>query len=197
MDGKYFYLLGINKRKNKMKFKTLLATAITALTLSTSVAAVECPDFNDFQIQTMQKSFALGEKHDLGYTLAAIAFKESSAGLYTINAVSRDFGVYQGNVETICKQAGVWHNSFQCNLEIQRVVNDIELAAKYAIETLTYWKNYHKKNSEPYLVYEYAIKSYNAGFGFRKADALTYWEEYRAAFHQVKQCVKFEKASAT
>lgn len=177
---------------NSSAMKRITISAIAILSLSNSATAIssdiKCPQLNEKQIAVLKKSYELGEPHDLGYTLAAIALKESTAGSYIINAISSDYGVYQGNVETICKQAGVFHNPFQCNVEIQRVVNDIERASEHAIETLSYWKNYHTKRTENYLVYEKMIRSYNAGFGFDRAT--DYWLDYRKKFHTIKQCVE-------
>ena len=181
--------------KQKLSIKRVMLLITTILSFSVPASAyskqLKCPTFEPEQIEVMQKSYQLGQEHDLGYTLAAIALKESSAGKYRINAISSDFGVYQGNVETICKQAAVWHNSFMCNIEIQRVVDDIEKAAEHAIETLSYWQNYHKKRTDNYLVYQMTIRAYNAGFNFNGSQAETYWEEFRRDFHTVKNCVNF------
>lgn len=169
-----------------------IAMAITLCTASQALASnapQACPTLSDRQVDILKQSYALGEPHDLGYTLAAIALKESSAGLFLINAMTSDYGIFQGNVRTVCTQAGVYHNDFQCNLEIQRVVSDINTAAKHAIETLSYWRNYHSKRSEHFLVYENMIRSYNGGFNFEHVDE--YWEAFRDDFYTVKQCVDF------
>jgi hypothetical protein len=182
--------------KNKGSLSQFLM-AVTVIFMSICLPAsayskpVDCPVFESDQIDVMQKSYALGLEHNLGFTLAAIALKESSAGKYRINALSGDFGVYQGNVETICKQAGIFHKPFQCNMEIQQVVDNIEKAAQHAIETLQYWQNYHKKRTENYLVYQKMIRAYNAGFSFNSGDAETYWTDFRKDFYTVKNCVDF------
>lgn len=176
--------------KNKF-FLILTFTVSCIISLSASSSVYRCPKLSTSQIHVLQDSYKLGQPHDLGYTLAALAFKESTAGKYKINAISRDFGIFQGNVETICKQAGVFHNSFLCNVEIQNVVNDIDLAAKHAIDTLTYWNNYHNNRAVSHLVYEKTIRSYNAGFSFNKATK--YWTDFRLDFHMIKQCVDFSE----
>lgn len=179
--------------KHALRTLALASTLFVSLNVSASITpepeAEACPLFSREQIDILKQSYALGEPHDLGYTLAAIAFKESSAGLYLINAMSSDYGVYQGNVKTVCKQAGVYHNDWQCNREIQKVVEDINVAAEHAIETLKYWRGYHGKRAKNYIVYENTIRSYNGGFGFKNVDQ--YWEEYRAGFHTIKRCVDF------
>lgn len=173
--------------------KTIFLSLTLSLGLCSSALSKEvtCPKFTQDQIDVMHKSYTLGEPHDMGYTLAAIALKESSAGEYVINAISRDFGIYQGNVETLCKQAGVFHNSFQCNMEIQNIVNDINLAAKHALITLNYWRDYHEKRSDSYLVYEKTVRSYNRGFSFADQGGTDYWEQFRKDFYTVKSCVSF------
>ena len=156
-----------------------------------AAASAQCPQFDAGQIETLQRSYDLGKPHDLGLTLAAIALKESSAGKYVINAVSADYGVYQSNYKTLCKQAGVYHDNFLCNQEVGRVVNNIEKAAEHALKTLQYWQGYHTKRSLEGLVYENTIRSYHEGFGFQTPKADDYYKKYKTAFYTIKQCVRF------
>lgn len=172
--------------------KVVTFTLATCLATSSAFATNDpqpCPSLNEKQKTVLQQSYNLGKPYDLGYTLATIAFKESSAGVYLINAMTSDYGIFQGNVRTVCSQAGVYHTPFQCNLEIQRIINSIDIAAKHAIETLTYWRNYHQKRSEYAMVYENMIRSYNAGFNFQHADE--YWNTFQKNFHMIKQCINF------
>lgn len=173
-------------------------TLITKLTLIMSIltfsvhAQNACPVFEEEQLKVLQKSYELGKPHDLGHTLATIAYHESEAGKFVINAITSDYGIYQGNVRTICAQAGVRHNNFLCNIEIQRIIENHEHAANHAIETLKYWKDYHSKREKSFLVYENMIRSYNGGFNFTKVDE--YWKDFRTKFHEIKRCVSFASA---
>lgn len=173
--------------------RTLKTVILFSLTIAPffSAATTQCPQFDANQIETLQRSYDLGKSHDLGLTLAAIALKESSAGKYVINAVSADYGVYQSNYKTLCKQAGVYHDNFLCNQEVGRVVNDINKAAEHALETLQYWQDYHTKRSLKGLVYENTIRSYHEGFGFKSQKADDYYKKYKTAFYTIKQCVRF------
>lgn len=148
----------------------------------------ECPAITDSHKTVLKRSYELGEPYGLGVTLAALAWKESTAGDYVINAVTRDFGVYQGNVKTICVQAGVWGQNFRCNQEVQSVVENIDNAARHAVETLTYYSSYHANHLPDSMVYEYMIRSYNRGWSFDDQAGDKYWKEYRAIFHQIKTC---------
>lgn len=152
--------------------------------------AGQCPKFDDKQLQVMRQSYELGQPHDLGLTLAALALKESSAGRYLINAISADYGVYQGNVKTVCIQSSVYHDNFLCNQEVQRVVSDIVRASEHAVETLNYWRNYHSKRTLKGLVYENMIRSYNRGFSFDDDGGDNYWKQFKKDFHTIKQCVR-------
>lgn len=164
----------------------LIAVVFTNLGLK----AEQCPAFSREQVDVMKKSYELGKPFDLGFTLAALALKESSAGRYLINAISSDYGVYQGNVKTICIQKSVYHDSFLCNQEIQLVVNDIDRASEHAIETLIYWREYHGKRTPDSFVYENMIRSYNRGFSFEDTDGDHYWKLFKKDYHTVKRCVE-------
>ena len=167
--------------------KKLLTAIISLLTFSVS-AATECPRLEPSQVAALKFSYEYGKPYDLGITLAAIALKESSAGKWKINALSSDYGMYHGNVKTICTQAGVIHSSFKCNMEIQTVVDNDAKAAEHAIETLQYYRDYHSKRNYEGIVYELMIRSYNRGWSFYDADGDEYWKEFQTNFYQVKEC---------
>lgn len=167
--------------------KIFITTILSLLSFAINADPV-CPKLNANQIASLKFSYEYGEKYALGLTLAAIALKESSAGEWKINAMTSDYGMYHGNFKTICKQAGVFHSAFECNMEIQQVVENDTKAAKHAIETLTYYRNYHKKRNYEGLVYELMIRSYNRGWSFNDAGGDKYWKEFKTNFYQVKEC---------
>lgn len=157
--------------------------------ISSMSFASECLSLSTDQLHVLQQSYDYGQKYDYGLTLATIAMKESSAGLYTINAVSQDFGVYQGNYKTLCNQVGIEPNSFACNMEVSKVVHDIDVAASHALTTLLWWSEYYQ-NKEGKVTYERVIRSYNAGFNPDSTAASNYWNEFKSNMNMIKKCVK-------
>lgn len=154
------------------------------------ICLATCPKLDKEQLSVLRQSYTYGKPYNLGITLAAIALKESSAGKNLINAFSLDYGAYQGNAATICKQSGVFHDDFLCNEELTKVVLSLEDAAKHAIETLLYWQDYHAKRAKPDKRYELTLRSYNEGFSFHSAKADDYYSKYKSAFYTIKECVK-------
>lgn len=77
---------------------SLIIALIMALTygLSSDASAQECPTFTPEQDVLIRKAHAIGDWYDLGYTLAAITWKESIVGRYIvrINATDGKWGSY-------------------------------------------------------------------------------------------------------
>lgn len=162
--------------------KLVIALALVTAT----VQAYECPTFSLNQTKVLQYSYSRGIEHGLANVLASIAWTESTAGQVMISNWTSDYGVYQGNVKTICSQAGVLDERHLCNMELTRVVLDNEIAADHAIETLQWWLKYHKGNLQR------AIRSYNAGFDFNSKQADAYWKKFTASSKMIKNCTYFD-----
>ena len=175
------------------KSLSVVCLVASLCSISASVSAIDCPVFSIDQLHVLQHSYDRGKPHDLGLTMATIAFQESTAGKHLINAVTGDYGVYQGNWKTICEQSGVRHLTFSCNKEIELVLSDINVAADHAIETLTWWDNYYhkRKNVKTKHVFEKTIRSYNAGFSPKSKNGTKYWNKFKTNLNIIKTCIKF------
>jgi hypothetical protein len=124
-------------------------------------------NLNDEQIYNMIFSYAMGNKdgNDLGLTLAAIAWKESLFGKYSINLADGkhgSFGMYQivldyaairNNIKTI------WAKSRLA----ESLLRDKAFAAEEAIAVLKYFMN---RNG---CSWRCGVASYNAGFSGLKS----------------------------
>jgi len=64
---------------------------------------VQPKDFNKHQKQIIIKAFKYGSKNGFGYTMAAIAWKESCAGEYRINFADPSAGIYHAHIPGIIK----------------------------------------------------------------------------------------------
>lgn len=128
-----------------------------------------CKDINHFsksQIQTIHYAYHYGKKYDFGFTMAAIAWKESCAGLYRINFDDPSAGIYHAHLPGVIKRHYKAKNTaFRRNAVAEKLIGDIEFASKIALEELLYWKKIHKGH------WKNIIKSYNKGFSWQKSKA--------------------------
>lgn len=135
--------------------------------LSCLIYADSCRDikrFNQSQIDTVRYAYHYGKKHNLGYTMAAIAWKESCAGLYRINFDDPSAGIYHAHLPSVIKRHYKAKNtSFKRNIVAEKLIRDPEFASKIALEELLYWKKIRKGN------WKEMIKSYNKGFSWEKS----------------------------
>ena len=84
---------------------------VLVMVASTQVRANECPTFTHEQDVLIRKAHAIGDYHDLGYTLAAIVWKESIVGSYIVRINVSDgtmgsFGVGQVLLTTAMELTG-------------------------------------------------------------------------------------------
>lgn len=120
-------------------------------------------DLSAQQIKLLRKVYKYGEKLDLGYTLAAIAWKESCAGEYRMNFQDPSAGIFHAHIPTLLKRyPHLGNDGFTQNRIGEKLVRDDEFATKEAIEQLQYWKKVHNGD------WEKVIKSYNKGFSWQK-----------------------------
>lgn len=136
--------------------------AAVALFVSTHVAAI-CPaltaqGLSAKQQYTLIKSFEYGRAYDLSYSLAAIAWKESSAGEFPINVNDPSYGVHGILITNALVYAGLKDTSFNRNKMAIQLVRDETLSAKFAVINLRFWQKVHGND------WRKIIASYNAGY---------------------------------
>lgn len=140
-----------------------LVCAMNLLQANADDPCLNIQKFDKDQIQTIRYAYHYGKKHDLGYTMAAIAWKESCAGLYRINFDDPSAGIYHAYLPNVIKRHYKKRNtSFRRNAVAERLIRDPEFASQIALEELLYWKKIRKNN------WKEMIKSYNKGFSWEK-----------------------------
>lgn len=137
---------------------------------------VEPKQFSKNQKQVILKAFKYGAKSGYGYTMAAIAWKESCAGEYRINFADPSAGIYHALIPGVIKKYNQKDSGFMRNMVGELLIRDDEFASKMALDELLYWHSVRKGNW-----YE-VIKSYNKGFSWEKDRerdkmALDYFED--------------------
>lgn len=125
----------------------LIITCTSILIIYASIGAVkvhadECAPLyhiTDDQWDVLQQAYNTGEPYDLGNTMAAIVFRESTAGKYKINPESGDYGVAHINITTALVRtntSGYWGKREL----ITRLVVDDQFNLDLALQELLYWK---------------------------------------------------------
>ena len=121
---------------------------------------VQPKEFNKNQKQVILKAFKYGAKSGFGYTMAAIAWKESCAGEYRVNFADPSAGIFHAHIPGIIKKHKQKDSNFMRNMVGELLIRDDEFALQSALDELSYWHKVRKGNW-----YE-VIKFYNKGFSW-------------------------------
>lgn len=132
-------------------------------------------------IEMLKQIKEQGAKYGLGYSLMAIAIKESSIGRYVVNVDSKDFGLYQANIKTVLSRQNVKNTSWNRNRYAMKLINDFQFATKNAIEELKYWKKVHNND------WRKVWGSYNGGWQYKSQRAQKYSREIASIIRKLKR----------
>ncbi len=123
---------------------------------------VELKDFSKAQKNVILKAFKYGLKSGYGYTMAAIAWKESCAGEYKMNFADPSAGIYHAHIPGLLKKTNQKDTGFMRNMVGELLVRDDEYASQVALDELLYWHKVRNGN------WQEVIKSYNKGFSWER-----------------------------
>ena len=144
--------------------------------------AKEC-EITERQREVINFSFEYGLKQDLQYSLAAIAIKESAAGLWNVNIKGQAGGYYHVTVDKVIRHFGWEDNPFNRNRALQHLLDDKELAAQLAVAELNYWKGRRGED------WNSVWASYNVGYiGKKSSTGREYASDIAKIIKQIKQC---------
>jgi hypothetical protein len=165
-----------------MKLLLSLAIAVGIIAFSSTDTHAETPlqpapgscdylnnemGMSDYQVYIMYKSYMWGLPFDMGYSMAAIAFAESSAGLYLDNPNDPSAGVHHILVWHVMDDLGIERTNENIEITMEMLASNFSLSAHYAIEVLSYWYNEHNGN------WYNTWRSYNRGYYNRNESART------------------------
>lgn len=177
-----------------MTMTTLKASIIVAFTLASgsvnaSQNTTKCDySFSETQLATMATAYHVGKTHSLGYTLAAISWRESRAGEDVVsmrNGVkSANMGAFQNRVQSVGDREGCKNRKCYANVAIKLVI-DQGYAAQAALDEMQFWLNYHNQNVRK------SLSSYNAGFT-RSNRSNAYAADVVSKSVYLKKCVSFK-----
>lgn len=181
------------------KFK---ATALAALVLASGTAMGSTSDgcsviFTNSQLETMNRAWQFGKPHDLGYTLAAITWQESSAGQKLINNVGRDYkdivvGAYHNKIRSAGTREGCDTKDKYCYATVAyRLMTDQAYASNHTIAELYYWKGVRKGNAQAMLA------SFHGGYSYDTKASKNYASQVSKKMSYLKTCTAFKHFDVT
>lgn len=169
-----------------------MALAVTFTIASGNVHAsqssTQCAfDFTPQQLATMATAYHTGKNQDLGFTLAAISWRESRAGEDVVsmhrNIKAANLGAFQNRVQTVGDRAGCKTRKCYAQVGVKLLVNQ-EYAAQAALDEMNFWLDYHNKNVRK------SLSSYNAGFA-RNSASNSYAADVVKKAKYLQRCVSF------
>jgi hypothetical protein len=167
---------------------TLILIIGGLLALSAKLAtASECTartELSQQQMSVLRQAYDLGRQHDLSYSLAAIAWKESSAGKWLVNAQEASYGPFQILLKTAVartKRDGQTMSGFEQNMLATKLL-DIKFSSSYAIQELEYWQGIHGNN------WRAIYASYNGGWNHKKPLPQAYAQDIITKMQRLKGC---------
>lgn len=135
------------------------------------------------QFATVQKAYEAGLPHDLGYSLAAIVWQESSAGLFLINSSEGSYGPFQINLKTaLARVDGKEWSKIKRDILATNLLN-FEYSVWFAIEELKYWQSVHGENS-----WRKVWASYNGGWRYHKPAPQGYAQDIVTKIQKLRGC---------
>lgn len=158
-----------------------------AFTLATGVNASCDVSFTESQLNVMTRAYATGKPDDLGYTLAAISWRESKAGQDVVRMGSSlkwaNLGAFQNQVKSTGDRAGC--KSQKCYADVAyRLLTDQKYAANAALLEVNYWMNRHNSNLRK------ALASYNSGAA-HNSKSRRYAADVSKKTKYLQRCVSF------
>ncbi|QHJ78834.1 MAG: hypothetical protein [Caudoviricetes sp.] len=134
-------------------FKSLLGAILILCSGFASASPEQCKIFNDSQIKVMKYAYSKGKPHDFGWTLAAISWQESSAGLVLKHPKADSYGLFGGLLRTV--ESRLKDEEFARTLPkipktrkqtVFLIQHDWEFASEFALAELNYWKERREGN---------------------------------------------------
>lgn len=168
--------------------KRIAAFALMVALSAGAEAADPCSEFFTMkQLWTLQQAYDHGEPQGLGYTMAAIVWKESSAGLKLSRKdgehwAMNSYGPFHILLKTAKNRRGC--KAWNCSGVKRKLMNDFQYSADLALEELEYW-------NERLGDYRKAFAAYNAGNAWPGPAGSAYSRDIRGKIRYLQQCVRF------
>jgi len=136
-----------------------------------SVLAKELTKLDKGQQELLFKSYIYAEQNGYGYTLTAVAWKESNFGKIVANPKEGKYGTYgpyQSKVEDVLARNHLKPTKDNIAKVREQLLHDLKFAANDAIIELKAWDHSHAKKKKV-NVYRSTLAAYNAGTAAEKS----------------------------
>lgn len=143
--------------------KYLLLFILTINSQLYACEALESAGLDFDQKLVLRHSFEYGRPYDLSYSLAAIAWKESSGGRYRINLQDPAAGIHMITIKNALSYSGRKDTPFNRNKLAQELIENPNLSAGYSVINLNFWRSVYGNN------WGLVWRSYNGGTSGSKA----------------------------
>jgi hypothetical protein len=121
------------------------------------------------QLEILVKTFLKAKKHNLEYTMTAIAWQESKFGKYMVNLSDPSFGVFHNLITSVQKR----HRSNEWNRDrlVEKLLFDYDFSFAESLNELRFWNNVYNNQSSKWSK---MVASYNAGYNHKNGTAYLY-----------------------
>ena len=142
----------------------ILAIVMLLITFSIQAEKLECPAlYEQYRIErdqeiVMKRSYEAGRLEGYGYTLAAIAFYESSAGRNMSNPNDPSGGVFHITLKNVMAKFGMKDTEENRAQALDMLNSNFDFSVYMAIDVLDWWSIRHDGDKFN------AIRSYNGGY---------------------------------
>lgn len=113
---------------------------------------------SDTQLYNMHRSYQYAKKDNLGWTLAAISFRESSGGMALVNWNDPSAGHHHVLAKYVMKEFGMTNTPENIAIAMEMLSSNFYLSAHFAVRELKWWKKKHKGD------FFKTWRSYNQGY---------------------------------
>ena len=116
------------------------------------------------QKQEFKFSYNYGKKYNLGWTLAAISYVESSLGKHPINLADPSASSYHILIKSVLSREKIPDNSWNRSRMMEKLLSNKYFAARQAISELLFWKAYWiRQGCSGNWLWIKMVGSYNGG----------------------------------
>lgn len=140
-----------------MKYLLVILILISSSTFANTCSKFRAK-FSSAQFSTLTKSYHYGLRYDMERTLTALAWTESSAGLF-LGSGDPSYGVYQAYLPTILNRLKLKYDPIVHNLLKDELKTNESFYTAHAISEILYWK-------ERRVVWWSTWASYNGGYRY-------------------------------
>lgn len=149
-------------------------------------ASWQCPalkarGFSNYQVAVTYNAFQEGLKKDMAYSLAAIAWSESSSGLFLRNPSDPSAGVFHVTIDNALSYIK-WEDTPENRQKVEQLlIEDFTLAAEFAMINLQFWKSQYGEN------WKLIWRRYNGGYTDSEA-SIKYAESIARKVRVISTC---------